>query len=942
MGCNNSAEGEVHTVQVVPAAAPEGRAPPPALKAGMGETKTVTVLPSQVESAETARAAAEADRTTKSQPSQAGAAGPNLKAFPLPEGWQVVFRLSESDVRARWGARPRPRPAPEGSRTPAIGSSFEAEVIVPEAASPLRVPLQLLPQWIEPMVEKPPFLGRYKVVREMSSSSSSQGRVLEAFDTVERVPRALQVRETMTEVDVRVFGQRLQLEALDKDDKSFMRLREVFLALPGRVAVIEDLRGPTLWEEFSSLTPGQDLQLAIANVANAVLRGLSHLHSAGWAHCGVSPESVCRCSSGTWKLGSLETGRRSEDLRASQQLIRTGTAFPPEALLGMVQSEKVDLWQLAASLCESVTRQRLDAIGRAAGIEPDVLVAEKLCRLVDFLGPLPAALLERHPHREELFTPEGHILRPSTPAPDGSVALQAIEPCSAASTQSGQVVRPPRLVQHLGTSPGATSIIEFIGWLLQPDPDQRPSCDEALDHQFLRPGPGSPNSNAKKRGVNFGLRDGAAKPPAKDADARGVQIQDSRGDNENGIKRKGTGFVNISDLPASDSEEEEQPKPPSKQTPKSKPAPKQASRKLVTPQQPELERGTSQVQIQDKAGDNESTIRRKGTGFVQLSDLPPSDEEDEDEEAENPANKVRIEETQRQPSNSIVRKGTGFVNIGDLPPSDSEDEDGDGKGVTFDSASSQGKNNIQRKGTGFVQMADLPPSDEEDEDDDEVQGKPKKMHVAIQDTHGDNENKIRRKGTGFVNLSDLPPSDDEDEEEAGDDSSKKAVQINDGGGGDGKKIPRKGTGFVRNDELPTGSDLEDDGDDPPLPSHVTIQDTHGDNENTISRKGTGFVRLSDLPQSDDEDDDDEEEMPKAQRAAEDVEEGRSPNSGKRVQIQDPNSQKGGVGLTASGSTQGSATGDDSPKTPQRGFARKGTGIVRKSDIPDSSDEEEDD
>eukprot|EP00971_Amphidinium_carterae_P178737 3545514-Amphidinium_carterae.1 len=34
---------------------------------------------------------------------------------------------------------------------------------------------------------------------------------------------------------------------------------------------------------------------------------------------------------------------------------------------------------------------------------------------------------------------------------------------------------------------------------------------------------------------------------------------------------------------------------------------------------------------QDSHGDNENKISRKGTGFVNMSDLPPSDDDEEDE-----------------------------------------------------------------------------------------------------------------------------------------------------------------------------------------------------------------------------------------------------------------------------------------------------------------------
>merc|ERR1719277_50091 len=38
------------------------------------------------------------------------------------------------------------------------------------------------------------------------------------------------------------------------------------------------------------------------------------------------------------------------------------------------------------------------------------------------------------------------------------------------------------------------------------------------------------------------------------------------------------------------------------------------------------------AQINDSHGDNQGHIKRKGTGFVNMDELPPSDDEDEDDE----------------------------------------------------------------------------------------------------------------------------------------------------------------------------------------------------------------------------------------------------------------------------------------------------------------------
>merc|ERR1719162_1138241 len=67
-----------------------------------------------------------------------------------------------------------------------------------------------------------------------------------------------------------------------------------------------------------------------------------------------------------------------------------------------------------------------------------------------------------------------------------------------------------------------------------------------------------------------------------------------------------------------------------------------------------------------------------------MGELPPSDSEEEEEEEvkvvshavhDDPNAHAHIEDVHGDNENKIVRKGTGFVHMGELPPSDSEEEE---------------------------------------------------------------------------------------------------------------------------------------------------------------------------------------------------------------------------------------------------------------------------
>merc|ERR1712048_1531393 len=183
-------------------------------------------------------------------------------------------------------------------------------------------------------------------------------------------------------------------------------------------------------------------------------------------------------------------------------------------------------------------------------------VALKLCALVDFLGPLPSSVIDKHPMREDLFTPEGQVLRPVTPDAAGVQEVEAIEPVNGPQTKppvsadTSGAPRPRLLAERLADAEGASDILEFLGRLLIPDPEQRPSAGEALAHHFLRFAHTKGGANADKKAVGF---DGSKKE--KDAHAK---IEDSHGDNESKLARKGTGFVHVGELPPSDDEEEDE------------------------------------------------------------------------------------------------------------------------------------------------------------------------------------------------------------------------------------------------------------------------------------------------------------------------------------------------------------------------------------------------
>jgi len=513
-----------------------------------------------------------------------------------------------------------------------------------------------------------------------------------------------------------------------------------------------------------------------------------------------------------------------------------------------------------------------------------------LVSLVNFMGSIPLNVVSQVPQREDLFTPEGHLLRPAD-----EQAFEALEPTSptvAANRGTNGIPRPHTVAQVLQGVENGELALDFLGKLLHADPEVRLSVADALTHPFLKLAPKLPPP---------------VPPSAEEVAKKPRFIQDEGTDESTGeegtkLTRKGTGFVHVGELPPSDDEDEDE------------------------------DEEDKHVQIKDTGGEGEGGgLTRKGTGFVHVGELPPSDDEDEDEEEK----KVQIAEQESGHEESkLARKGTGYVFVGELPPSDSEDEDEEDKHVKIQGGGGDEgeikEGGLTRKGTGFVHVGELPPSDDEDEEEEEEDEKPKHVSMSSEAQHKDLKAQQApakgpiRKGTGFVHLGELPASDDEDDEDE-DENEGPAKKVNikaqdEDGAATAQdisgKMGRKGTGFVNLNDLPDDSE-EDEEDEDDDAKHVGFDASAGAGTAKLAagggapvRKGTGFVMAADIPDSD-EDEDEESEEEKAPLA---------------VSFKEN-----------SGAKQGKPIDDTGGKV-----QRKGTGFVHLSDIVASSDDEDED
>ncbi|OLQ03342.1 Serine/threonine-protein kinase ppk5 [Symbiodinium microadriaticum] len=634
---------------------------------------------------------------------------PGEVPVPLP-GWRVACRLSPEDARSRWGSRPRP-----GGGQPTGFAQLQVSV---EPEGPLEFPVQLVPSWVEPAVASL-FAGRYEVQRALPRRPWAH-QLFEVFDREDGVSRALEVFELSGTEEAQRLTRRLQIEFLDEEGGLFLRSRHAFLGLPSHVGVVEDLHKASLWEELGRCDPSSGRAcFVLLEAAAAALRGLQRLHSHNWVMCKVSPESLCLALDGRWKLTGVHAAQKVSELEPSCW----GATLLPEVLLELPLTEKSDLWLLGACLCEALLQERIEP-GPGGRVE-------RLCGLVEFLGSLPADLVLHHPKREEIFTPEGHLLRRAGPD-----RLEAIEPLGGLTLLKGDSApRPKAVLKALKHVPEKAQLLDLLGALLHADPVKRPSSaalararptpDEwRSDCEDTAAGPASledESMQAKRKEIEGSKETAPLAPANKTVDFNAVP--EPEGVSPSTAARKGMGFESAVDLPLTDEEDE--------------PEEEAEGGREAAPSVP-LKKSVDFDAVPEPRSSAPSKAARKGTGFVLTSDLPLTDEEDEpDEEAEG-----------------------GNEAAPSVPPRKSVDFDAAGAGATK-------QRSVQ--GTGFVLTADLPLTDEEDEEDEkaEVPSKPAKKNVdfsaAVPEPQGAAPSKATRKGTGFVLAADLPMTDEEDE-----------------------------------------------------------------------------------------------------------------------------------------------------------------------------------
>ncbi|GFE55368.1 CMGC Lammer [Babesia ovis] len=326
-------------------------------------------------------------------------------------------------------------------------------------------------------------LGDYKVLRKIGDGTF--GRVLQCEKDGEKfavkVVRDVEKYVNSAKIEVDIL---MDIKKVDATGESHCVVLHDHFMYKGRIMclVFEPL-GDSLYEFLKSNGYKGFFIADIQKIAFQLLKGLAFLKKTRLIHTDLKPENVLltcghedfievpfpRTTTGmmtkrpaTADIKIIDFGSTIYEDDYHSTIINTRQYRSPEVILDVGWSYASDMWSLGCILIEIYTGDLLFNTHNHL---------EHLAMMEQIVGPLPASMLKAarktdgrrylHPTREGLNWPEGAQSRSS-------------EDRVACCRNVMELVRP----EH-------RPFAEFIKYILNPDPSQRPTPEEAMEHEFL-------------------------------------------------------------------------------------------------------------------------------------------------------------------------------------------------------------------------------------------------------------------------------------------------------------------------------------------------------------------------------------------------------------------------------------------------------------------------
>eukprot|EP00897_Mesotaenium_endlicherianum_P006178 jgi/Mesen1/5589/ME000281S04648 len=199
--------------------------------------------------------------------------------------------------------------------------------------------------------------------------------------------------------------------------------------------------------------------LALAqSITRQCLEALQFMHSLGLIHCDLKPENILVKSYSKCEVKVIDLGSSCFQTDHLCSYVQSRSYRAPEVILGLPYGQQIDIWSLGCILAELCSGQVL--------FQNDSL-ATLLARVVGILGPFDPQLLARGRETTKFFTKSRVLYQRN------------------AETDQLEYLIPKKTSLKHRLPMGDAGFVEFVQYLLQVDPDKRPSASDALRHPWL-------------------------------------------------------------------------------------------------------------------------------------------------------------------------------------------------------------------------------------------------------------------------------------------------------------------------------------------------------------------------------------------------------------------------------------------------------------------------
>ncbi|XP_043697014.1 uncharacterized protein LOC122647744 [Telopea speciosissima] len=314
-----------------------------------------------------------------------------------------------------------------------------------------------------PIVLNTIIAGRYYVTEYLGSAAFS--KVVQAHDLHTGVDVCLKIIKN----DKDFFDQSLDeiklLKFVNKhdpaDEHHILRLYDYFYHQEHLFIVCELLRANLYEFQKYNQESGGKVYFTLHRlqiITRQCLEALDYLHGLGIIHCDLKPENILIKSYSRCEIKIIDLGSSCFQTDNLGLYVQSRSYRAPEVILGYPYDQRIDIWSLGCVLAELCSGEVL--------FPNDALVII-LARMIGMLGPIDMKMLGRGQETYKYFTKEYDLYHVN----EETNQLEYVIPEESS------------LEHHLKISD--IGFIEFIRYLLEMNPQRRPTAREALQHPWL-------------------------------------------------------------------------------------------------------------------------------------------------------------------------------------------------------------------------------------------------------------------------------------------------------------------------------------------------------------------------------------------------------------------------------------------------------------------------